>query len=216
MPRRAAVPLWLALAAALAALTAAVDGKAGLAWEQDPARWLHDHHHFFPLSDQFWEVMGHLGRAPIVAAIIVVLAVLLALRGAFSAAVFSLATLAGALSYYALRWSVDRPYDAAAATDPGRTYPLADSFPSGHAFGEFLAFGLLFAFAGRLAENGWAVTAIRAACIALIMFGGLERLVDGRHWPTDVLGAWLLAALHVLPAAWLAAGAIRRPAVHRA
>jgi undecaprenyl-diphosphatase len=85
------------------------------------------------------------------------------------------------------------------------------SLPSGHTFDAALAAGLIGSLVAR--RLGARPVARLAAWVALITYAvavGLTRVYLGVHWPTDVLGAWVFAAL------WLAAvvgfmGRARRP-----
>ncbi len=75
-----------------------------------------------------------------------------------------------------------------------------ESFPSGHAMGATVLFGaLLLVFLPMLSSIGrrWAF-----GLAAVAAFGvGLSRVVLGVHYPSDVVGGWLLGL------AWLAAAA---------
>jgi undecaprenyl-diphosphatase len=65
------------------------------------------------------------------------------------------------------------------------------SFPSGHAvFYTWLAFMAAFAVAPRLSPP--ARTAVWLAAGALVVIGCLGRVWAGDHWPSDVLGGFLL------------------------
>jgi len=72
------------------------------------------------------------------------------------------------------------------------------SFPSGHAMGSMVAYGMLAyvlahgAYPGRVPR--WTLYAIAAAIVLLV---GLSRIVLGVHYPSDVLGGWAAGA------AWL-------------
>jgi undecaprenyl-diphosphatase len=74
------------------------------------------------------------------------------------------------------------------------------SFPSGHVVGLSMAFALLFVLAPRLSDSRFVVLAIRAACFFFVGTAGLARVWLGAHWPTDTLGAYIYAALFLIPA----------------
>lgn len=68
-------------------------------------------------------------------------------------------------------------------------WPWGYSFPSGHSI---FAASVGFAAAGLAAlRNRWALA---AALLAWVVGVGVSRVYLGAHWPTDVLGAWLIAA----------------------
>lgn len=96
-----------------------------------------------------------------------------------------------------LKWLVGRPRP---------TFHLVaelDSFPSGHTVHATLFLGLLWSLLEARGRT-------RACQILLPVFGiavlltGLSRVSLGRHWPTDVLGAFLIGALGL----WLVRKAI--------
>lgn len=85
--------------------------------------------------------------------------------------------------------------------------PLSFSFPSAHSFCSLVIFGLIGLLIFRaLYARGVARNVAMAPGIVLVVFAifiGLSRIYVGVHWPSDVLGGWLLAG------AWLAfAGAL--------
>jgi membrane-associated phospholipid phosphatase len=73
------------------------------------------------------------------------------------------------------------------------------AFPSGHTTNATIAFGLLAFIATR------SVPRHRWLCVGIAVFlsgaVGLSRVYLGVHWPTDVLGGWILGI------AWLCLGA---------
>lgn len=192
---------WGLLLVAFSGLALWAHRSDALPFDDRSSHWLEHHHHFFPYSDPFWRYLGDTGTVPVIVALVVVIAGVLLLRGARVESVLVAAVLPFAMIQIGVRALVDRP--AISAPAPGRQYPLESSFPSGHAFGEFMVFGLLFAFVPLIVPGRVATIAVRVACVLLIVFGGLERMVDVAHWPSDVLGADMLALLYVAPAAWI-------------
>lgn len=69
------------------------------------------------------------------------------------------------------------------------------AFPSGHAQTSMVAWGYLLVVLRRRS-----IMILGAAMIVLI---GLSRLYLGQHWPTDVLGGWLIGAGVLATALWL-------------
>lgn len=192
---------WLLALAVFVAAAVAAHWQYTFPLDERVARYLAYNHHGPWMSNAFWELWRELGRRTIVVAVILVLAAVLVLRWQIFAAALTLGALPMLPVYLAIRYTIDRPLDESQRTDPARTYPIDASFPSGHAFGAALAFGLILAFAPLIVPWRPVQWAVRALCAVIIFFAGFERLVNGNHWMSDVLGAYLLAALFVL-AAW--------------
>jgi undecaprenyl-diphosphatase len=194
-------------AAWLLALLAFVVAAATAHWQytfpldERVGRYLYYHHHPLFMSNAFWELWRELGRERTVVILLFGLAALLAMRRELPAAVLTLGAMAMALLYAGVRHIVDRPVDSSPVNDAMRNFPLESSFPSGHAFGAALTFGLVMAFLPRLVPWRPAQLAGWLLCAVIILFAGAERLVHGNHWLSDVLGAYVLAALYV-SAAW--------------
>ncbi|MEU5273747.1 phosphatase PAP2 family protein [Streptomyces hygroscopicus] len=68
------------------------------------------------------------------------------------------------------------------------------AFPSGHALSATVAFGLLlWLLTLHGAPAKWLRPAVAVAAVSLLGVG-FTRLYLGVHWPSDVLGGWLLGA----------------------
>ncbi|HUP26533.1 MAG TPA: phosphatase PAP2 family protein [Candidatus Limnocylindrales bacterium] len=74
-----------------------------------------------------------------------------------------------------------------------RTY----SFPSGHAYSSFLVFGLLAYLAYRVMQSAWKWPLI-VTLVTLVFLVGLSRIYLGAHFPSDVVGGWILASAVLL------------------
>jgi undecaprenyl-diphosphatase len=66
------------------------------------------------------------------------------------------------------------------------------SFPSGHAYQSFVLFGFLIHLVTILIRRTWLRRSVQAFLAFLILAIGISRVYLGAHWPSDILGAYLL------------------------
>ncbi len=150
-----------------------------------------------PPLDQTARAVTSFGSTVWTAAVIVAMGLWWAARRrASTLGAFLGAVLLGVLVQAALRISVEqwRPDTLAvpASMDLMARFGLA-GFPSGHAFRSAFLYGWWGQWLlGR--RGGWAVVGA-IGCGLLILLVGASRVYLGRHWPTDVLGAWLVAVV---------------------
>jgi len=73
------------------------------------------------------------------------------------------------------------------------------SFPSGHVTHVITFYGFLFYLTIHFERDHprWAplLWVVRVICLYFMIFIGPSRVLEGEHWPSDVLGSYLLASL---------------------
>ncbi len=199
------------LAGLLAALSAVLLALVVFAWpplesfdtglSRTVHRWAHD----FDGVTQFNRVMTDWVWDPwTLRTLCAVVTVWLWLRGARRLAVLLAVTCtAGTLVQQGLKALVgkDRPQ----WREPLDSAHYA-SFPSGHAMTAAVACGLLLWLLRRHGVEGAAWVAAVALALVSVIGVGLTRIWLGVHWPSDVVGGWLLGLLTVV----VAVGVYRR------
>lgn len=138
-----------------------------------------------PAATSFFTLMTNIGGPVGVAAILVVIAVILAIRRRWRWLIYLVVTAGGG---GLLNLELKR-YFARARPDVAEMLRRANgySFPSGHAMGSAVAFGALAYLAFR-AVRSWPVkTALIAFLYTLIAAISLSRVYLGVHWISDVL-----------------------------
>ena len=76
------------------------------------------------------------------------------------------------------------------------------SFPSGHVMFYVGLFGFVWFLVYTLLKRSWRRTALLILIGAFIALVGPSRIYLGQHWPSDVLGAYLLGSLTLLVNLW--------------
>ncbi len=80
------------------------------------------------------------------------------------------------------------------------------SFPSGHVVGAVVFYGLLSFLTFSNVRRGHLRVFMPALAIAVIGLSSLSRVYTGAHWPSDILGSYLMGMIGVAGIAWLYTG----------
>ena len=213
LPAPGLIALWLAALAGFAVMA----GFAA-AYDTFPADvWLSNR-----LQDIDWPVFARMldwaedfADLPLVAAVVLAGAAGLILAGGREQALLLVASNAVRLVNSGLKEIIERPRPPPLGANSD--LPSSFSFPSGHAEGAMVLYGLLIYFAAAYVPQAWLRLPVQAFCVWVILFTAMERVYVGHHWPSDVLGGLYFGALAV--AAFIAVDRVvlraRRPVTKR-
>ena len=99
-----------------------------------------------------------------------------------------------------LKIMVDRPRPDFSLLESPPTNP---AFPSGHAFHAFLFFGLLIFIVGDLIKPRWPRIATQVLLGLAALSVGASRIYLGVHWPSDVLGGFVVGGASLVVILWV-------------
>ncbi|MBM2826792.1 MAG: phosphoesterase PA-phosphatase related protein [Dehalococcoidia bacterium] len=143
------------------------------------------------------EGVSWLGERPVaLATLLFCVATLGLLRFKMEALIIALA-LAPTLINIPLKELIGRPRpspELITVLDSGST---EFSFPSGHVLHCVVFFGILIYLAPKLIPNLIIRRSVQATMAAMILLVGPSRVYLGAHWPSDVLGSYLLGSLYL-------------------
>jgi undecaprenyl-diphosphatase len=106
-----------------------------------------------------------------------------------TAFVVALTTVSGEMLNYALKNAFDRPRPSIV---PHLRAAFSTSFPSGHAMESAIVYLTLGAILMRAAERRFTKAYILGVAVLLTMLVGVSRVYLGVHYPTDVIGGWII------------------------
>lgn len=152
----------------------------------------------FPVFSWIGDAKG----AAVEAAIFVV--ILLLNRRAWLVAAGSAVT---AVWYVLLNHVILRPRPTPALVLQVTEHPSGSSFPSGHSMFVLTIVIVLMTCLGLRFLPRWAQVVAWVACALVVVANGISRVDVGAHWPTDVVGAVLVAGAWL--ALWLSPAPIR-------
>ena len=92
---------------------------------------------------------------------------------------------------------------------PNAPIELSASFPSGHSMMAAVTYLTLGALLARIEPDRRVRSFFPLVAVVLTVLVGVSRVYIGVHWPTDVLGGWLLGAAWAM-ACWLVASWLQR------
>lgn len=122
---------------------------------------------------------------------VAVLAFLLMVRKRHAAVLVAVSVAGGTALSQVLKWAFDRPRPDLV---PHGMAVYTQSFPSGHAMLSAVVYLTLGALLARTQARTRVRVFLLAIAATLTVVVGISRIYLGVHWPTDVLGGWMLGA----------------------
>ncbi|WP_426502882.1 phosphatase PAP2 family protein [Dactylosporangium sp. McL0621] len=161
----------------------------------------------FTLAHPAWRAtmsaVTHSGDSAVVRGLTLLALLVLLVRRDRTAAGFLVATAAtSTVVRLALLGLVHRPRPADRLTTAS-----GYSYPSGHTTSSAVAAGVVIVLGWALLPNRWSRAALVAVAGGWAVLVGVSRVALAAHWPTDVIGGWLLAATVTI----IAASVLRLP-----
>ncbi len=148
-----------------------------------------------------------LGDPRLLAVLIAVIALMLARRGQWLLVGGIILASAGAgILNFLLKISYQRLRPDLFA---GPLHLTSYSFPSGHAMGSLVCYGILVYVAMRWLRSRYARLLLVAGATLLVLAIGFSRVYFGVHFPTDILGGYIAGAIWLIIAILLIDGAER-------
>jgi undecaprenyl-diphosphatase len=131
-----------------------------------------------------------IGATPVTIVLALVSSLMLVIGRRLAEALLVLGTIAARAVNPALKWAVDSPRPSSAWIQISE-YPTGLGFPSSHAMGTAITFGVMAYLAQRLIPRRGPRLTAQAICVSAIIITGFGRIYTGAHWPSDVLGGYL-------------------------
>jgi membrane-associated phospholipid phosphatase len=139
--------------------------------------------------------IGFPPQSNVIFGLVIVILFLVGLRLEAAMTLFAAAGSAGL--WFWLAPLIDRPRPSPDMVRVAMDLPTG-GFPSGHVLNLTAIFGFLVYLAiVSISDVRWRALLVAALCIPILTIG-ISRVYDGAHWPSDVLGGYLIGAI------WLA------------
>lgn len=151
-----------------------------------------------PVLGGFFDVVNALGDWSFYFPFVLLAVLAFAVRRAWLEALLMLLVFAPRAANSTLKEWIERPRpsaDLVNVSDSAANF----SFPSGHVVATATLFGLLFFLLPGLVPWRPVCRLLQACCLLAVSAAGPARVYVGVHWPSDVLGGYLLALLFLVP-----------------
>lgn len=147
------------------------------------------------LEEMMRDFTGIGGTGVLTLTVLTVAGFLAVTRKSQSALFVLAAVISGMLLSQGLKWGFARPRPDIV---PHGSHIFTASFPSGHSMMAAVVYLTLGALLARTQPDRHVKAYIMTVAVVLTALVGVSRVYLGVHWPTDVLGGWVLGGLWAL------------------
>lgn len=143
-----------------------------------------------PFGQEAWRDLTALGGSTVISLLVAGVTIFLLLRRQWRSAGFLAASVVGGLIISSLlKWAIDR---ARPDLFEHGSHTMTASFPSGHSTNAAVAYLAIAILLTKLVESVRMKLFILVAGLAVPVLVGFSRVALAVHWPTDVIGGWLI------------------------
>ena len=164
-------------------------------------KWAQDHHN--PVVTDFMEVFTLIGSSWIVFSLAIILAGSMLLLRQYREGLVSTGVPLIMLLSPLLKLMIDRPRPPVELVGIVNQHHQNLGFPSGHAFQAVMLFGFLIFFTSIFIKRKWLSLTIQILLVFLILAISISRIYLGEHWPSDVLGSYVIGGFFLSLLIWL-------------
>lgn len=152
--------------------------------------------HMTDAQSAFYIGITQLGSGTAIAGLVLVVSLICWYRKYLSEALWLIvnSALVAGVGNYLIKFAFERPRPSV----PHLVVETHFSFPSGHAMGSMLFYGTLMFILPRFISNPRLRLAGQIFLGLIILLVGISRIYVGVHYPTDILGGYLLGAAWIL------------------
>jgi undecaprenyl-diphosphatase len=143
-----------------------------------------------PWMENVLQDLTALGGSTVLVLVVLAVVGFLVLQGRYRTALFVAASAAsGELLNAAMKYAFNRPRPSIV---PHLRAVFSTSFPSGHAMESAIVYLTLGAIIMRLADRRLTKLYVLGMAMLLTFLVGVSRVYLGVHYPTDVIGGWII------------------------
>ncbi len=164
-------------------------------------KWSQDQHS--PVITDLMEAFTFIGSSWIVFSLAILLAGSMFILRRYRKGFVSTGVIIVMLLSPVLKLMIDRPRPPVDLVGIVNQHHQNLGFPSGHTFQAVMLFGFLIFIASVIVKRTWLRRTVQILLGLLILAISISRIYLGEHWPSDVLGSYVIGGFFLTLLIWL-------------